>query len=63
MQRNRSVLQPRYQGFLYGRALVRDQRRIVTDSTKKAQTFLKRNRDEYRKAQIRKVEYNGTIDA
>jgi hypothetical protein len=30
---------------------------------KKAQTFLKRNRDEYRKAQIRKVEYNGTIDA
>jgi hypothetical protein len=30
---------------------------------KKAQTFLKHNRDEYQKAQIRKVEYKGTIDA
>jgi hypothetical protein len=30
---------------------------------KKAQTYLKRNRDEYRQAQIRKVEYQGTIDA
>jgi hypothetical protein len=30
---------------------------------KKAQTYLKHNRYEYRQAQIRKVEYQGTIDA